>query len=55
MKFSTEKENKMYYSTDLFLKRKRNKYGPLLEKFRSKHSENSGNLLSGILSQAHTV
>lgn len=27
--------NKMYYSTDLFLKRKKNKFGPLLKKFES--------------------
>lgn len=35
--------NKLYYSTDLFLKRKKSKFGPLLKKFNSKNSINSGN------------
>ena len=34
---------KLYYSTDLFLIRKKNKFGPLLKKFSNKLSVNSGN------------
>lgn len=34
---------KMYYSTDLFLLRKKERFGPLLEKFKSKNDINSGN------------